>query len=49
MANTEATGSGTKADPWVLQTPSLTSSFEMYRDEEADPLDLLGRILSAEG
>lgn len=32
-----ATGSGTAADPWILPTPSLTSSFEMYRDESADP------------
>ena len=31
------TGSGTKDDPWVLQTPSLTSTFQMYRDESADP------------
>ena len=37
MANSVATGSGTKADPWVLQTPSQTSSFEMYRAEDADP------------
>lgn len=37
MTQPQATGSGTKSDPWVLQTPSLTSSFEMYRDEEADP------------
>lgn len=28
---------GTKDDPWVLQTPSQTSSFEMYRGEEHDP------------
>jgi len=34
---TDATGSGSRTDPWVLQTPSLTSSFQMYRDEEADP------------
>jgi hypothetical protein len=32
-----ATGSGSKDDPWVLQTPSLTSTFQMYRDESADP------------
>ena len=32
-----ATGAGTKDDPWVLQTPSLTSTFQMYRDESADP------------
>ena len=37
MTDTKASGSGTESDPWVLQTPSLTSSFEMHRDEEADP------------
>lgn len=37
MTGAKATGSGTKMDPWVLQTPSLTSSFEMYRDQDADP------------
>ena len=37
MTEANATGSGTKMDPWVLQTPSLTSSFEMYRDQDADP------------
>ncbi|MBT8165298.1 MAG: hypothetical protein HKO63_09680 [Acidimicrobiia bacterium] len=37
MTDSTATGSGTPEDPWVLQTPSLTSSFEMYRDEAADP------------
>jgi hypothetical protein len=26
-------GSGTKDDPWQLQTPPLTSAYEMYRDE----------------
>ena len=33
----KATGSGTKADPWKLTTPSGTSSYEMYRDETLDP------------
>ena len=37
VAEAKATGSGTKADPWILQTPSLTSSFEMYRAEDLDP------------
>src|SRR3982074_969557 len=32
-----ATGSGTKEDPWVLKTPSGTSEYEMYRDETLDP------------
>jgi hypothetical protein len=30
-------GSGTKADPWKLRTPTGTSSYEMYRDETLDP------------
>jgi hypothetical protein len=30
-------GSGTKDDPWQLQTPPLTSEYVMYRDEGADP------------
>ncbi|HET9853058.1 MAG TPA: hypothetical protein VFP56_11215 [Candidatus Limnocylindrales bacterium] len=32
-----ATGSGTKADPWVLSTPAGTSEYTMYRDDAADP------------
>jgi len=32
-----APGSGTKADPWKLKTPTGTSSYEMYRDETLDP------------
>ena len=30
-------GSGTRADPWRLTTPSGQSQIEVYRDEEADP------------
>lgn len=30
-------GTGTKADPWVLQTPPGTSTFTMYRDDGVDP------------
>jgi hypothetical protein len=37
MAAAPASGSGTKADPWVLSTPSLGSTFEMYRDEDNEP------------
>ena len=33
----QASGSGTKADPWRLKTPTGTSSYEMYRDETLDP------------
>jgi hypothetical protein len=30
-------GSGTKADPWQLTTPSGSSEYQMYRDETIDP------------
>ena len=33
----EATGAGTKEDPWALKTPPLSSEFQMYRDESLDP------------
>ncbi len=33
----DASGTGTKDDPWVLKTPSLGSELEMYRDENLDP------------
>jgi hypothetical protein len=32
-----ATGTGTKADPWVLKTPPGTSEYTMYIDDEASP------------
>jgi len=37
MNATRASGSGTKADPWKLKTPTGTSAYEMYRDEALDP------------
>src|SRR5918997_471016 len=37
-------GSGTKDDPWILQTPPGTSEFEAYRDEEADPPALVVQV-----
>lgn len=37
MTDSAAPGSGTKADPWKLRTPTGTSSYEMYRDETLDP------------
>jgi len=30
-------GSGTKDDPWRLQTPPLTSDYIIYRDEDSEP------------
>ncbi len=37
MAANEARGTGTKADPWILRTPSGQSEYQMYRDEGLDP------------
>lgn len=30
-------GTGSKDDPWELSTPPGTSSYTMYRDDDADP------------
>lgn len=35
------TGSGTKADPWVLKTPPLTSEYTVYRDDAHGPAALV--------
>jgi hypothetical protein len=43
-----ATGSGTKADPWVLKTPPGTSEYTMYRDEAADPPVLVCQVGSTQ-
>ena len=40
----KATGSGTKADPWKLTTPSGTSQYEMYRDEASDPPTIVCQV-----
>jgi len=32
-----ATGEGSKADPWILTTAPGSSTYEMYRDDDADP------------
>ncbi len=34
---TNEMGSGTKASPWMLKTPSGSSEYFMYRDEAANP------------
>jgi hypothetical protein len=39
-----ATGSGTKDDPWVLQTPPGSSEYTMHRDEESDPPALICQV-----
>ncbi|MDH3397649.1 MAG: hypothetical protein OEM81_07445, partial [Acidimicrobiia bacterium] len=37
MPAADFAGSGIPEDPWTLQTPSLRSQYNMYRDEAADP------------
>ena len=37
-------GTGTKDDPWQLTTPPGTSSYTMYRDEDADPPALVCQV-----
>jgi hypothetical protein len=45
-ANVE--GSGTPDDPWVLQTPSLQSQFQMVRAPDADPPALICTVGSTQ-
>ncbi len=35
---------GTEDDPWQLTTPPGTSSYTMYRDEQADPPTLVCQV-----
>jgi hypothetical protein len=37
MLDHPAEGSGAREDPWVLKTPSGSSEYQMYRDDETDP------------
>ena len=39
-----AAGSGTRAQPWLLKTPSGQSEFTAYRDEAADPPALIVHV-----
>ena len=41
MTETAATGAGTPDDPWVLRTPPGTSEYQMYRDDTAEPAELV--------
>ena len=36
--------SGTRADPWNLQTPSLCSEIQAHRDESSDPPALVVQV-----
>jgi len=35
---------GTKEDPWKLTTPPGSSAYEMYRDQDADPNELVCQV-----
>ena len=37
-------GSGTEDDPWRLKTPPLTSEYEAWRDEAAEPPALVVQV-----
>lgn len=37
-------GTGSKADPWLLRTPPGSSSYSMYRDEDAEPPELVCQV-----
>ena len=39
-----AAGTGTKADPWQLTTPPGTSAYTMYRDDAADPPQIVCQV-----
>ena len=41
---TATKGAGTKDDPWLLQTAPGTSQYTMYRDETADPPQLVCQV-----
>jgi len=44
MASSEAKGAGTREQPWQLTTPSGSSTYQMYRDEAADPPALVCQV-----
>ena len=41
-------GSGTKDDPWVLQTPPGGSEYQLWKDEGADPPCLVCQVGSTQ-
>src|ERR671919_663330 len=44
MATEQAQGEGTREHPWILKTPPGTSEYQMYRDESADPPQLVCQV-----
>lgn len=48
MTKATVSGSGTPADPWQLQTPSLKGEYQMYRDPAAEPPALVCMVGTTE-
>jgi hypothetical protein len=48
MSTTASTGSGTREDPWVLNTPPGKSQYQAYEDPTADPPALVVVVGSTE-
>jgi hypothetical protein len=44
MMSEKPTGTGTREDPWRLKTPPGTSEYAMYRDDSADPPQLVCQV-----
>ncbi len=44
MADVVTYGTGTKDDPWILKTPSLSSDYKAWRDPEANPPALMVEV-----
>ena len=42
--NDRARGTGTRDDPWVLQTPPRTSEYQMWRNDTAEPAELVCQV-----
>ena len=40
----KSSGSGTRADPWVLRTPPGQSEYQAFRDESLDPPALVVQV-----
>ena len=40
----KASGKGTAEDPWKLKTPPGTSEYQMYRDDSADPPEIVCQV-----
>jgi hypothetical protein len=43
-----ASGTGTKADPWILKTPPGTGEYQMYKDDSADPPAIVCQVGSTQ-